>query len=329
MIDIIIPVYNTPKKDLKRCFESIIRQTFKDYKVYIIDDGSNDETKSFLDDFVQDKHEFNVKHILNGGVSNARNVGIDLASSKYLTFLDSDDTLENNFLEEAFDLIQKYDLDLVVGGYNEIKNGEVYKVRKCIDDFYVYDDNNLDLFMDKLLSGKLMEGNKNIGNLPTGRIYTRIYKRSVLGDLRFNRELGMSEDTLFMIDLMSRVKRIGISSGVWYNYYINDYSISRRKANDKVINDHMKFIEEIYKRMLLEQDGQIKNAYRFRMFKSLMNLVDLIKNDETCSHDVLKNILNNQMFLCLNDLDVSIYIDVTDKEREKLDNYKDGKYDEI
>lgn len=329
MIDIIIPVYNTPKKDLERCFESILRQTFKDYKVYIIDDGSNDDVKNFLDDFVQNKHEFNVEHILNGGVSNARNVGIDLGSSKYLTFLDSDDTLEDNFLEEALGLIQKYDLDLVVGGYNEIKNGEVYKVRKCVDDFYIYDDNNLNLFMDKLLSGKLMENNKNIGNLPTGRIYTRIYKRSVLGDLRFNRKLGMSEDTLFMIDLMGKVKHIGISSGVWYNYYINDYSISRRKVSDKVINDHMKFIEEIYKRMLLEQDGQIKNAYSFRMFKSLMNLVDLIKNDETCSHGVLKNILNNQMFLCLNDLDVSIYIDVTDKEREKLDNYKDGKYDEI
>ena len=329
MIDIIIPVYNTPKKDLERCFESILRQTFKDYKVYIIDDGSNYETKSFLDDFVQNKSSFNVEHILNAGVSNARNVGIDLGSSKYLTFLDSDDTLENNFLEEAFDLIQKHDLDLVVGGYNEIKNGEVYKARKCVDDFYIYDDNNLNLFMDKLLSGKLMESNKNIGNLPTGRIYTRIYKRSVLGDLRFNRKLGMSEDTLFMIDLMSRVKRIGISSGVWYNYYINDYSISRRKVSDKVINDHMKFIEEIYKRMLLEKEGQIKNAYSFRMFKSLMNLVDLIKNDETCSHGVLKNILNNQMFLCLNDLDMSIYIDVTDKEREKLDNYKDGKYDEI
>lgn len=329
MIDIIVPVYNTPKEDLDRCFESILRQTFKDYRVYIIDDGSNDLTKSFLDNFVQDKHEFNVEHILNGGVSNARNVGIDLSSSKYLTFLDSDDTLEDNFLEEAFGLIRDNDLDLVVGGYREIKNGEVYKVRKCVDDFYIFDDNNLDLFMDKLLSGKLLESNKNIGNLPTGRIYTRLYKRSVLGDLRFNRELGMSEDTLFMIDLMSRVKKIGISSGVWYNYYINDYSISRRKVNDKVINDHMKFIKEIYKRMLVEEDEQIKNAYRFRIFKSLMNLVDLIKNDDTCSLDVLKNILNNPMFLCLNDLDVSIYIDVTNKEIEKLNNYKDGKYDEI
>ncbi len=329
MIDIIIPVYNTPKEDLERCFESILSQTFKDYKVYIIDDGSNDETKRFLDNFVQDKYVFNVIHILNTGVSNARNVGIDLSSSKYLTFLDSDDTLEDNFLEEALGLIQKYDLDLVVGGYNEIKNGTVYKIRKCIDDFYIYDDNNLDLFMNKLLSGKLMKNNKNIGNLPTGRIYTRIYKRSVLGDLRFNRELSMSEDTLFMIDLMSRVKRIGISSLVWYNYYINDYSISRRKVNDKVINDHMKFIEEIYKRMLLEQDGQIKNAYRIRVFKSLMNLVDLIKNDETCSPDLLKNILNNQLFLCLYDLDLSIYINVSDSEKNFLCNYKEGKYDEI
>lgn len=327
MIDIIIPVYNTPEEDLERCFKSILRQTFKDYKVYIIDDGSNGLTKSFLDEFVQDKPNFYVKHILNGGVSNARNVGIDLSSSKYLTFLDSDDTLVENFLEEAFGLIQKYDLELVVGGYREIKNGEVYKIRKCVDDFYIYDDNNLDLFMNKLLSGKLMDSNKNMGNLPTGRIYTRIYKRSVLGDLRFDRELGMSEDTLFMIDLMSRVKKMGICSGLWYNYYINDYSISRRRVNDKVINDHMKFIEEIYKRMLLVKEEQIKNAYRFRIFKSLMNLGDLIKNDNTCSLDVLKNILNNPMFLCLNDLDMSIYIDVTDKEREKLDIYKEDKYD--
>ena len=320
MVDIIIPVYNTPKKDLKRCFESVLRQTFKDYRVYIIDDGSNEETKSFLDNFVQDKHEFNVKHISNGGVSNARNIGIDLAGSKYLTFLDSDDTLEDNFLEEAFGLVQKYDLDLVVGGYNEIKNGEVYKVRKCVDDFYIFDDSNLDLFMDKLLSGKLIESNKNIGNLPTGRIYTRIYKRSVLGDLRFNRELGMSEDTLFMIDLMSRVKRIGISSGVWYNYYINDYSISRRKVSDKVINDHMMFIEEVYKRMLLEDDLRIKNAYIFRVFKSLINLVDLIKSSDNCD-STLDMVLHNPMFSCLKDLDISGYINVSDKEVEFLNNY--------
>ena len=320
MIDIIIPVYNTPIDDLKRCLSSIERQSFKDYKVYIIDDGSLDDVRSFLDEYVRDKDEVIVKHVVNGGVSRARNIGIDSSSAEYLTFVDSDDTLEENFLEEAFSLIKDNDLDLVIGGYNEVKNGEVVKVRKCDDGFYIYDKSNLDLVMDKLLSGKLREDNKNIGSLPTGRIYTRLYKRSVLGDLRFNSSLGMSEDTLFMIDFMDRVKQIGLSSSIWYNYYINDYSISRRKVSDKVINDYMMFIEEVYKRMLVEDDLRIKNAYIFRVFKSLINLVDLIKSSDNCD-STLDMVLHNPMFSCLKDLDISGYINVSDKEVEFLNNY--------
>lgn len=320
MIDIILPVYNTPIDDLKRCLSSIERQTFKDYKVYIIDDGSLDDVRSFLDEYVRDKDEVIVKHVVNGGVSRARNIGIDSSSAEYLTFVDSDDTLEDNFLEEAFSLIKDNDLDLVIGGYNEIKNGKVVKVRKCDDGFYIYDKSNLDLVMDKLLSGKLREDNKKIGSLPTGRIYTRLYKRSVLGDLRFNSSLGMSEDTLFMIDFMDRVKQIGLSSSIWYNYYINDYSISRRKISDKVINDHMMFIEEVYKKMLVEDDLRIKNAYIFRVFKSLINLVDLIKSSDY-SDSTLDKVLHNSMFSCLKDLDISSYINVSDKEVEFLNNY--------
>lgn len=320
MIDIIIPVYNTPIDDLKRCLSSIERQSFKNYKVYIIDDGSLDDVRSFLDEYVRDKDEVIVKHVVNGGVSRARNIGIDSSSAEYLTFVDSDDTLEENFLEEAFSLIKDNDLDLVIGGYNEVKNGEVVKVRKCDDGFYIYDKSNLDLVMDKLLSGKLREDNKKIGSLPTGRIYTRLYKRSVLGDLRFNSSLGMSEDTLFMIDFMDRVKQIGLSSSIWYNYYINDYSISRRKVSDKVINDHMMFIEEVYKRMLVEDDLRIKNAYIFRVFKSLINLVDLIKSSDY-SDSTLDKVLHNSMFSCLKDLDISSYINVSDKEVEFLNNY--------
>lgn len=320
MIDIIMPVYNTPIDDLKRCLSSIERQTFKDYKVYIIDDGSLDDVRSFLDEYAKEKDEVIVKHVVNGGVSRARNIGIDSSSAEYLTFVDSDDTLEENFLEEAFNLIRDNNLDLVIGGYNEVKNGEVVKVRKCDDGFYIYDKSNLDLVMDKLLSGKLREDNKNIGSLPTGRIYTRLYKRSVLGDLRFNSSLGMSEDTLFMIDFMDRVGRIGLSSSVWYNYYINDYSISRRKVSDKVINDHMMFIEEVYKRMLVEDDLRIKNAYIFRVFKSLINLVDLIKSSDNCD-STLDMVLHNPMFSCLKDLDISGYINVSDKEVDFLNNY--------
>ncbi len=181
--------------------------------------------------------------------------------------------------------------------------------------------------MDKLISSKLKNNNKNIDSLPLGRIYTRLYRRSILEDLRFNNSLGMSEDTLFMIDLMNRVNTIGISSHVWYNYYINDYSISRRKVNDKVINDHMNFIKEIYKRMIIEKNKEIKNAYIFRIFKSLINLIDLIKLSN--KKNLLNDILSDKIFKCLNDLDLSEYINISDKEIEFLNNYRDRKYDEI
>ena len=82
MIDIIIPVYNTPLNDLERCLKSILNQTFKNYNVYIIDDGSNQNTREYLENYIKGKSNFIVKHIENAGVSNARNVGIELSSSK-------------------------------------------------------------------------------------------------------------------------------------------------------------------------------------------------------------------------------------------------------
>lgn len=236
MIDIIVPVYNTPISDLKRCLESIERQSFKDYRVYIIDDGSFDEVRNFLDEYAKDKENCIVKHVVNGGVSRARNIGIDSSNSLYLAFVDSDDTLEDNFLEEAFSLINGNDLDLVIGGYNEVKNSYVVKMRKCDEGLYIYDESNLNLVIDK------------------------------------------------------------------------------------VIKDHMLFIEEVYKRMLVEDDLRIKNAYIFRIFKSLFNLVDLIKSSDY-SDGTLDKVLHNSMFSCLKDLDISSYINVSDKEVEFLNNY--------
>ena len=84
MIDIIIPIYNTPIKDLERCLNSVLTQKFNKYVVYLIDDGSNIETKTYLDNYAKDKSNFIVKHIQNGGVSNARNTGLNISNTEYL-----------------------------------------------------------------------------------------------------------------------------------------------------------------------------------------------------------------------------------------------------
>ena len=268
MIDIIIPVYNTPEHDLKRCLDSVVKQTYSDYKVYIIDDGSNNETKEILDEYVKDKHNFIVKHIPNGGVSNARNLGIDISSSKYIAFVDADDTIENNFLEEAFNIIENNDLDIVIGGYNEIKDDKIVRTRLCLPGLHIYEGDKIDNFFEKLLSSKTNANNQEIGDCPTGRIYTRLFKRESIGNLRFDSNIHMSEDTLFMIDFTKRIKKLGIVDGIWYNYYINDYSISNATKKNKMINNINSFIKEIELRMNNENKEDIKKAYQARIDKA-------------------------------------------------------------
>ena len=268
MIDVIIPVYNTPIKDLERCLNSVANQTFNNYKVYIIDDGSNKETKIYLDNYIKDKNNFIVKHIENSGVSNARNVGIEISSGEYITFIDSDDSLNNNFLKESYNIIKENNLDLIIGGYNEIKNNKVTRTRLSMPGLHIYEGTKITNFFEKLLSSKINDNNKEIGDCPTGRIYTRLFKRETINNLRFNTNIGMSEDTLFMIDYMKCVKRIGIVDKIWYNYYINNYSISNGTKKDKLIKNIEKFILEIMKRKDEEKNIIIKNAYEERIKKA-------------------------------------------------------------
>ena len=277
MIDIIIPVYNTPLKDLERCLNSVLNQTFKEYKVYIIDDGSNEETKKYLDNYAKDKNNLIVKHIKNGGVSNARNFGIDISNNEYIAFVDSDDTLNKDFLKESYELIKENNLDLIIGGYNEIVKDQITKVRVSMPGLHIYKEDTLINFIEKLLSGKTNENNKEIGDCPTGRIYTRLFKRASLKNIRFDTNIHISEDTLFMVDYVMQVERIGIIDKVWYDYYINEYSISNGTKKDKLIKNIEDFIAEITKRYNKASDIRIRQAYENRIKKS-NDYINKIKN---------------------------------------------------
>ena len=306
MIDIIVPVYNTPRKDLCRCLESVRKQSYSNYQVYIIDDGSCLELASYLDEYCSSYPEFTVIHTINQGVGAARNKGIEVTHSEYLTFVDADDTLEVDFLKESLEILTKNDLDLVVGGYHEIKNGTIVKTRTCVPGFHLYEGKSLELYFDKLLSGKLRKTNQELGDTPTGRIYTKLYKRSVIQDVRFCENIKISEDTLFLIDLMKNIKRIGVISNVWYNYYQNDYSIVH---NDVELVRYLDFIQQIYLRMITEENPLIKNAYCMRIFKTVMNFV----SDDNL--DILDLLMVRE---ALEQLSLDDYINVSLKEKNFL-----------
>ena len=164
--------------------------------------------------------------------------------------------------------MENNNLDLIVGGYNEIKNNVITRTRLCLPGLHIFEQNK-DLFFEKLLTSKANENTKEIGDCPTGRIYTRVFRRDSIKTLRFNEKIGISEDTLFMIDYMYQVKRIGIIDKVWYNYYINDYSISNGSKKKKLIENIDAFIDEVKLRMKKEENTKIKEAYQARIEKAL------------------------------------------------------------
>ena len=114
MISIIIPVYNS-EKFLHKCVNSVLHQTFQNWELILVDDGSSDSSGRICDIFAQDNPKVRTIHKENGGVSSARNAGLDVAIGEYIMFVDSDDWLEPELCQELVDGIRQS--DIIIGGY--------------------------------------------------------------------------------------------------------------------------------------------------------------------------------------------------------------------
>lgn len=119
MFSVIVPVYNV-EKYLDKCLASILGQTFKDYECIIVDDGSPDNSNTIIDNYVKKDQRFKVIHQKNMGLSAARNVGLDIAKGDYITFIDSDDYIANDYLEKFASKITSTDADIVICGFIEV-----------------------------------------------------------------------------------------------------------------------------------------------------------------------------------------------------------------
>lgn len=112
-ISVIIPVYNT-ESTLHKCVDSILNQSYEDWELLLIDDGSKDHSAFICDEYAQQDKRIKVFHKENGGVSSARNIGIDNAEGKWITFIDSDDWVERNYLSNLY---QNDENDIVASYY--------------------------------------------------------------------------------------------------------------------------------------------------------------------------------------------------------------------
>ena len=179
MISIIVPVYNT-EQYLHSCIDSILTQTYTDFELLLIDDGSTDLSGAICDKYAWKDSRVRVFHQKNGGVSSARNLGLDNAKGEWVTFVDSDDAIINiPFVS--------YDEDLVIFPHKVLsKDGTEYL---CKLENSVFDN--------KSKVRNFVKDNSTTSVFKT--LWSKLYKRDLIGNLRFDESIKIGEDQVFLL----------------------------------------------------------------------------------------------------------------------------------
>ena len=216
LISVIVPVYNA-ESTLRRCVGSILNQTFKEFELLLIDDGSQDESDLICDDYACRDIRIKVFHKPNGGVASARNCGLNNARGKWIAFCDSDDFVYPEWLEN-FKLSKNLKYDLIIQGVRiEYSATEIYDVESKKE--IINESNFKDIIYLLNQQGSV------------GYTVTKLFNRALIEldgrELRFNSNYDFMEDEDFVCKYLLRCRSVIYTCGLGYHYYLspNKYDI--------------------------------------------------------------------------------------------------------
>ena len=249
-VSIIVPVYNA-EKTLNRCIDSILQQAFTDWELLLINDGSTDSSGEICDEYTRKDSRIRVFHKENGGVSSARNIGLDNVIGEWITFVDSDDCVDNTFLEKANYYFN--DTDLIVFGMTFLNN----HYRKVPSNMSV-EINKFPCFIDEQLCEVYMM-----------TCWGKYYKMNIIKDnnIRFNKMLKIGEDTEFVLHYLKYSKKVQFVDYPCYFYNEIDFgNLYKYSLDAKSFIRHMSCI---LKRL---NDLNSVVEYEFILFERLLKI---------------------------------------------------------
>ncbi len=213
LISVIVPVYNV-ENYLERCVDSVLNQTYSNFEILLIDDGSTDSSSKLCDILSRKDRRIKSFHKSNGGLGSARNYGIDYADGKYICFVDSDDEIEKEYLRFLYMAIKDCDVDMSICGYYYSAGG--YHQPYCLE--------------NKVISVKELLENFACGNSVFYFSWNKLYKKKTIQDIKaqfFDRHCA--EDMLFNSYYYRYVNRVALIEKPLYIYYVNLGSLSNKR----------------------------------------------------------------------------------------------------
>ncbi len=202
LISVIVPVYRC-ENTLARCIQSVLSQDCPDWELILVDDGSPDDSGKICDAWAEKDARITVLHQKNGGASAARNAGLKAAKGTYIDFLDSDDALLPGLFSAALPLMEQKGLDLYLFCLQRLSDGGCY--RPPVTGFFADPAALRAWFLPLFTEGGHFESPCN-----------KLFRRSVIGDLRFDPALRVNEDVLFNLEYLRRCKALYLTDTAYY-----------------------------------------------------------------------------------------------------------------
>lgn len=257
LISVIVPVYNV-EKYLERCIDSIIKQTYKNLQIIIVDDGSIDNSSLICDKYVLKDERIKVIHKKNGGLSDARNAGLKIASGKFYAFIDSDDFITDNTIEIMYKAIIQTNSDIAI--CNMLR---------------FYDDGNTSEFYCPCTKMTIYKDNERFQTLNQPSVCNKLFKAELFQNISF--PYGkFYEDTYIYHELLYKAKNIVLTGHVGYMYFSRKESIIGQLP--QYTDRYFDFIEAVWLRARFLLDHKVDKYSIEACLSYYAAMVNMYKN---------------------------------------------------
>lgn len=276
LISVIIPIYNK-EKILKFSIDSVINQTYKNLEIIVVNDGSTDNSHTLCDEYKNKDNRIKVIHKKNGGLADARNVGIDCASGEYIAFIDGDDCISEKFFNYLYEIIIKYNADIAECDYLRIPVEQIKETENILNDVNNSLEENV-IELNNINALNRLYGIDMEVYIKSVIVCNKLYKKSLFNNVKF--PIGkLHEDDYTTYKVLYMSNKIVSSNKVLYGYIQTLDSIMRAPIRQQRIDDtldaYAKCSEFFKEKKLKNVEAKCRRKY----LEFCINLSERIEDD--------------------------------------------------